>query len=194
MDVLLGLVMSDLNAHPEDPATRKEAIEFLFAAVGHDWTLSTRVVETARAMNNAELFDAAVAAGFRNGVPAQELIRVLVDDAKKAPPGTINWDKRCVHAEREWLIASPIDGSKLILLSFRVFVAKHLTFRHLSMSLDAIESALGPGDMRTSFQQWRSTTELSVFESRQMFGPADHDAIMGFTISRCDNIDWIRNT
>ena len=61
------------------------------------------------------------------------------------------------------------------------------------MSLDFVKRSLGPGELQTSFQQWRSTTELLSFESRKSLAIDDHDFVLELAALRWEDVDWITN-
>ncbi len=86
--------------------------------------------------------------------------------------------------------ASEIGSNNII--SFGDFVASHGSLTQLSNSIDAIETRLGPGDMKASFQHWRSNMNLLAFESRSSLALSDHDAILELAALHWDSTDWIR--
>ncbi|KAI0453994.1 hypothetical protein F5B21DRAFT_476977 [Xylaria acuta] len=90
---------------------------------------------------------------------------------KNAPAGPIDWDK-----------------------SFGELVSSHRSLTRLSKSLDIAKTLLDEGDLRNSFQQWRSTIELLNFEGRRSLEVDDHDSIMELAAPRWENVGWVRNT
>ncbi|KAI0911327.1 hypothetical protein F4823DRAFT_560976 [Ustulina deusta] len=169
--VLLNLVMDDLKAHPKDPATRGIVTDFLSKVVEEERTMSPLVLTSAWRMKEDNLFRTAVRAGFKNGVPGTGVVHALVGIVKSAPAGPINWDK-----------------------SFGEFMSSHRSLVRLSQSLDLAKSLLDPGDMQTSFQQWRSTMELLNFEGKKSLGIDDHDSIVELAALQWENATWVGNT
>ncbi|KAI1121317.1 hypothetical protein F5Y10DRAFT_256528 [Nemania abortiva] len=170
MKVLCSLVVDDMKAHPEDPATLQIVTGFLFKAAKAAPDFSPRIVELAWGMKNDSLFRLAVRSGFKNGVPGAGIAPALVRLIKSAPAGTIDWEK-----------------------SFGEFVTSHSSLTQASKSLDLVKGLLGPGDLQTSFQQWRSTMELLNFEGKESLVLDDYDSIMELASLQWENSDWVRN-
>lgn len=80
------------------------------------------------------------------------------------------------------------------LCSLGEFVSSHRSLTTLSKSLDLVKSLLSPGVLQTSFQEWRSTMELSNFERRQALTVDDYDSIMGLAALQWGKEDWVRHT
>ncbi len=73
-------------------------------------------------------------------------------------------------------------------------MSSHRSLVRLSQSLDLAKSLLDPGDMQTSFQQWRSTMELLNFEGKKSLGIDDHDSIVELAALQWENATWVGNT
>jgi hypothetical protein len=73
-------------------------------------------------------------------------------------------------------------------------VSSHRSLTTLSKSLDLVRGLLGPGDLQTSFQQWRSMMELLNFEGKQALTVDDHDFVMELVALQWENADWVKNT
>ncbi|KAI1367681.1 hypothetical protein F5Y08DRAFT_297962 [Xylaria arbuscula] len=171
MRVLYDLVRDDLNAHPEDPATRRIALDFFKHAVKQESTLAPMVTELAWRMKEDSLFRATVSAGLNGAHNWGGVVHTLVKMIKNAPERPIDWDR-----------------------SFGEFVKNHESLVRLSQSLDLAESLFEPGDLKTSFQQWRATIELLQFEKISSFNAKDHDSIMKLVGLHWEETDWVNNT
>ncbi|KAI1826249.1 hypothetical protein F4861DRAFT_498656 [Xylaria intraflava] len=170
MKVLIDLVVDDYKACPKDPATRESVISFLSNAVDKSSTMSPIVLTLAWCMKEDSLFRTAVRKGFSLGVPENGVIPALVGLVKDDPVRPIDWTKR-----------------------FGEFVSSHRSLSNLSRSLNFIEGSLKFSDLQTSFQEWRATIQLLLFETRRSLKLDDHDAIMELMAYQWDNVDWIRN-
>ncbi|KAJ2985768.1 hypothetical protein NUW58_g5358 [Xylaria curta] len=169
--VLVNVVLDDLKANPQDPVTRKALVELLPKAGDYTSRISSLVLTFAWRMKDDSLFRAAVRAAFKNGEPVAGIVDALVSIVKSAPAGPMDWDK-----------------------SLGEFVASYRSLTKLSKDLDIVKSSLSPGDMQTSFQQWRPTIELLNFEGKQSLEVDDHDFILELTAHQWENVDWVHNT
>ncbi|KAI0870411.1 hypothetical protein GGS24DRAFT_504795 [Hypoxylon argillaceum] len=169
--VLFDLVVDDLKANPEDPATLRIVAEFMSKAMVKEPIMSVLVLPLAWRMKNDTLFRAAVRAGFKNGAPETGIINTLVEIISNAQVELVDWEK-----------------------SLGEFVSSHRSLTTLSKSLDLVKSLLNPGVLQTSFQEWRSTMELSNFERRQALTIDDYDSIMGLAALQWGKEDWVRHT
>ncbi|KAJ8122089.1 hypothetical protein ONZ43_g1627 [Nemania bipapillata] len=74
------------------------------------------------------------------------------------------------------------------------FLSGHRNLTTLSKSLDLVRGLLGPGDLQTSFQQWRATRELLNLEGKKNLTVDDHDSVMELVALQWENTDWIKHT
>lgn len=94
MKVLFDLVVDDLKANPEDPATLRIVAEFMSKAMVKEPMMSVLVLPLAWRMKNDTLFRAAVRAGFKNGAPETGIINTLVEIISNAQVELVDWEKR----------------------------------------------------------------------------------------------------
>ncbi|KAI1277924.1 hypothetical protein F5Y07DRAFT_407119 [Xylaria sp. FL0933] len=172
LDALCRMIADDLDAHPEDPATRKQNIEFLSDALVQNPDMSPYILGSFWNLKEDDLFRSAVRAGVRSDETTAAAVGVsIVRTIKYTPMEAIDWNK-----------------------SFGEFVSSHSSLDDLCQSLDLAEVLLLSQNKQTSFQKWRSTTESSIFETRKSFQVCDHDFIIKLAVLRWDDPDWINNT
>ncbi|KAI0813841.1 hypothetical protein GGR55DRAFT_702813 [Xylaria sp. FL0064] len=173
LDVLCRMIADDLDAHPEDPATRKQNIGFLSDALVKNPNTLPYILGSFWNLKEDDLFRSAVRAGVRSDKTTAE---------------------RCGFDKVRYVGGILHYSMETDVCSFGEFVSSHTSLDDLCQSLDLAEDLLLSQNKQTSFQKWRSTTESSIFETRQSFQVRDHDFIIKLAVLRWDDPDWINNT
>ncbi|KAI1346509.1 hypothetical protein F5Y01DRAFT_321646 [Xylaria sp. FL0043] len=172
LSILCRMVADDLDAHPEDLATRRQSIRFLSDALVRNPNMSPYILGSFWKLQEGDLFRSAVRAGVQSDKTTAVGVGVsIMRTIKDTPSEEIDWNK-----------------------SLGEFVSSHSSLDDLCQSLDLAEDTHRLYNKQTSFQKWRFTTESSIFETRQSFQVHDHDFVMKLAVLRWDDPDWINNT